>query len=64
MLIVDAPPAAVARDDAEHDEVLALLLAELPLARAVRLAAALTRAPKNHLYERALTLKAAREAAP
>jgi len=63
VLIVDAPPAALERDDAEHDEVLALLLAELPLARAVRLAAALTRAPKNRLYERALLVKAAREPA-
>ncbi len=46
-----------------HDAVLALLLAELPLARAVKLAVALTRAPKNRLYERALVLKAARQPA-
>jgi len=62
VLIVDAPPAALAAAD-EYDGVLALLLAELPLARAVKLASALTRAPKNRLYERALVLKAAQEAA-
>ncbi len=61
VLIVDAPVAAADDDAAAHDVVLALLLAELPLARAVKLAAALTRAPKNRLYERALALKAARQ---
>jgi 16S rRNA (cytidine1402-2'-O)-methyltransferase len=56
VLLVDAPAAAAEPEDA-HDATLALLLAELPLARAVKLAVALTRAPKNRLYERALALK-------
>ena len=57
VLIVAAPEtvAAVATD--AHDAMLTLLLAELPLARAVRLAAALTGTPRNLLYERALELK-------
>jgi 16S rRNA (cytidine1402-2'-O)-methyltransferase len=57
VLIVAAPPAAVAEADDAHDATLALLLAELPLARAVKLAAALTHAPRNRLYERALLLR-------
>jgi 16S rRNA (cytidine1402-2'-O)-methyltransferase len=56
VLLVGAPAVAAEADDA-HDATLALLLAELPLARAVKLAVALTRAPKNRLYERALALK-------
>jgi len=60
VLIVDAPPSRgkQASDD-EHDATLTLLLAELPLARAVRVAAALTGAPRKRLYERALVLKRA-----
>jgi 16S rRNA (cytidine1402-2'-O)-methyltransferase len=57
VLVVGAPPAAVAEVEGAHDATLALLLAELPLARAVKLAAALTGAPRNRLYERALLLK-------
>jgi 16S rRNA (cytidine1402-2'-O)-methyltransferase len=57
VLIVGAPAAAAAEADDAHDATLALLLTELPLARAVRLAVALTRAPKNRLYKRALALK-------
>ena len=57
VLAVDAPPSRSTHttDDA-HDATLALLLAELPLARAVRVAAALTGAPRKRLYERALAL--------
>ncbi|MBX3603780.1 MAG: 16S rRNA (cytidine(1402)-2'-O)-methyltransferase [Piscinibacter sp.] len=46
----DAGPAA-------HDGTLRVLLAELPLKQAVALTAALTGAPRNALYERALALK-------
>jgi 16S rRNA (cytidine1402-2'-O)-methyltransferase len=48
-----SPPAAID----SHDALLAALLAELPLAQAVRVAVAATRLPKNRLYERALALK-------
>jgi 16S rRNA (cytidine1402-2'-O)-methyltransferase len=66
VLIVSAPDKVTDTDtDAEsHDATLSLLLAELPLARAVKLAAALTGASKNSLYVRALALKAASEASP
>jgi 16S rRNA (cytidine1402-2'-O)-methyltransferase len=61
VLIVDAPAAAVqAVDNADaHDRMLSALLAELPVAQAVRLAVKLTGAPRNRLYERALTLSKA-----
>jgi 16S rRNA (cytidine1402-2'-O)-methyltransferase len=48
-----APDAAAA----SLDKTLQLLLAELPLKQAVALAAQLTGAPRNALYERALALK-------
>jgi 16S rRNA (cytidine1402-2'-O)-methyltransferase len=47
--------AAPASDDGER--VLKLLLAELPVKTAVKLAAEITGAPRNGLYERALELK-------
>lgn len=43
--------------DAEAQRVLSLLVAELPTKSAAKLAAAITGAPKNALYERALALK-------
>jgi 16S rRNA (cytidine1402-2'-O)-methyltransferase len=61
VLIVDAPgPVMQAGDDADaHDRMLSTLLAELPVAQAVRLAVKLTGAPRNRLYERALRLSKA-----
>jgi len=58
VLIIGPPIAADARDevDAEHDRTLTVLLAELPLAQAVRIAAALTGASRKRLYSRALEL--------
>ena len=52
-------PKAVAQDDgsAEAERVLRLLLAELPLKSAVRLAAEISGAPRNALYDTALRLR-------
>jgi 16S rRNA (cytidine1402-2'-O)-methyltransferase len=61
VLIVDAHGAAMQTgDNADaHDRMLSALLAELPVAQAVRLAVKLTGAPRNRLYERALRLSKA-----
>jgi 16S rRNA (cytidine1402-2'-O)-methyltransferase len=50
-------PVAVAEDDQESLRVLRLLLAELPVKSAVKLAAEITGAPRNALYELALKEK-------
>jgi 16S rRNA (cytidine1402-2'-O)-methyltransferase len=50
-------PAPVATASAADSRVLKLLLAELPLKSAVKLAAEITGEPRNALYELALTLK-------
>jgi len=50
-------PAPVAADNAHELRVLQLLLAELPLKTAVKLAAEITGAARNDLYQQALTLK-------
>ncbi|MGZ8269766.1 MAG: 16S rRNA (cytidine(1402)-2'-O)-methyltransferase [Methylophilus sp.] len=58
VLLVEAAPvkeAAVVSEEATR--VLTLLLAELPLKQAVKLAVEITNAKKNDLYELALTLK-------
>jgi 16S rRNA (cytidine1402-2'-O)-methyltransferase len=57
VLIVSAPPPAVGLN-AETERVLKTLLAELPVKQAAKLAAEITGAAKNALYERALQLKA------
>jgi 16S rRNA (cytidine1402-2'-O)-methyltransferase len=58
VLIVAAPDDAAAEDDAgEHDALLKPLLAELPLAQAVRIAVAQSGAARNRLYQRALALQ-------
>jgi 16S rRNA (cytidine1402-2'-O)-methyltransferase len=58
VLIVDAPTTAPQPDntDAAHDRMLGILLSELPLAQAVRIAGALTGARRKRLYARALAL--------
>jgi 16S rRNA (cytidine1402-2'-O)-methyltransferase len=50
-------PAASAAPDAATERTLGLLLAALPLKQAVALAASITGAPRNALYERALALR-------
>ena len=58
VLIVDADEKPIAEPAADaHDATLNALLADLPLAQAVRLAVTLTGAPRKKLYERALALK-------
>ena len=51
------PKPAVADDGIEGERVLRLLLAELPLKSAVRVAAEISGAPRNALYETALRLR-------
>jgi 16S rRNA (cytidine1402-2'-O)-methyltransferase len=55
-----APGTQVVQDEQDL-RVLTLLLSELPLKSAVKLAADITGAPRNRLYEMALTLKKAQE---
>jgi 16S rRNA (cytidine1402-2'-O)-methyltransferase len=60
VLVLHAAPAVVpaAGDlDAASEQALRVLLAELPLKQAVALAAAISGAPRNALYERALALR-------
>ena len=55
VLVLHPAPRALPRDDGQR--VLQLLLAELPLKTAVKLAAEITGAPRNDLYDAALRLK-------
>ena len=55
VLVLHPAPTALPLDDGER--VLRLLLAELPLKTAVKLAADITGAPRNALYDTALKLK-------
>ena len=59
--VVVLHPVAVQESAQASERVLQLLLAELPTKSAVRLAADITGAPRNALYERALQLKRAVE---
>ena len=64
VLIVDAPDAPdratkAGETERAHDRTLTALLAELPLAQAVRLAVTLTGASRKRLYARALALSKA-----
>ena len=56
-------PQATTADSGDEERVLALLLAELPLKSAVRLAAEITGASRNTLYEAALQMKKGAESA-
>ncbi|MCX8087623.1 MAG: 16S rRNA (cytidine(1402)-2'-O)-methyltransferase [Rhodocyclaceae bacterium] len=56
VLIVSAPPPKAGLD-AESERILKLLLAELPVKQAAKLAAGITGLPKNALYARALEIK-------
>jgi 16S rRNA (cytidine1402-2'-O)-methyltransferase len=60
-VLIVAASAPRADDDAQAHRTLALLLEELPLSRAVALAAQITGAKKNALYQHALELKPAAE---
>ena len=55
VLVLHPAPQALPKDDGQR--VLQLLLAELPLKTAVKLAAEITGAPRNDLYDTALKLK-------
>ena len=59
VLVLHAQPPAVAADpvDARTEGALKLLLAHLPLKQAVAVAAQLSGAPRNALYQRALALR-------
>ncbi len=56
VLVLHGQAAALQTDDGSR--VLALLLPELPLKTAVRLAAAITGSPRNRLYDAALAMRA------
>ncbi len=59
VVVVNAAPRAEKDQANAHDQVLIPLVAELPVKQAVALAQAITGAPRNALYERALELKKA-----
>jgi len=56
VLVVQGAPVREEQDEAAHDALLSLLLEEVSVSTAARLAAAMTGAPRNALYSRALGL--------
>jgi 16S rRNA (cytidine1402-2'-O)-methyltransferase len=58
VLVVQGVTEAASADDAEAERVLAVLLGELPVSQAAKIAAQLTGRPRKELYERALRLRA------
>ena len=63
VVLAGAPAAAAGAPALQEEQVLRLLLEELPPARAARVAAALLAMPKKPLYQRALALAEGREEA-
>lgn len=57
IVVAGAPAAATDPAEGDHERILSLLLAQLPLRQAVDLACAITGASRRHLYARALALK-------
>ncbi len=55
--VIIIPPRPEPEDKQPNEELLSILLNELPLKQAVSIACKITKAPKNDLYERALQLK-------
>ena len=64
VLVQGASTAKAAEVDVAAAEVLAILLAELPLRQAAALAAKITGSPKNALYEHGLMLKSEKQNQP
>jgi len=63
VVLAGAPEAAAAAPALQEEQVLRVLLEELPPARAARVAAALLAMPKKPLYQRALALAEGRQEA-
>jgi len=61
VLLVSAAPARAEGLSAEAEQVLNILLGELPLKQAVQLAVQITGLAKNELYQRALVIKSAEQ---
>jgi len=57
VLVIGPPPAQADESDVEAQRILEILLEELPLKQAAHLAARITGARKNALYDLALTIK-------
>jgi len=57
VIVVQGAPKEAAAADAGSDRVLRILLGELPVSQAAKLAAQITGQPRKQLYERALQLK-------